>query len=369
MQFVAAMVPGRNDVDPRFVRLFNTFSISFPPEESIKRIYATILQCFFDEGAFDPSLQGEGFASKCTNCAMEIFNAIVKQLPPTPAKFHYIFNLRDLSRITEGVMLSTPDKFATTSGVVRLLRHEVLRVFADRLVGDADKEFVTGKIEETFKAVFADEAGAAMADPILFGDFLLYNEIAEAQNSGGGSDLVRLYEDMSDYATIKPVLNEVLDAYNMSNKAMNLVLFDDCLDHLVRVHRLMRLPRGNALLVGVGGSGKQSITRLAAYTSGADVFTITLTRGYNEALFRDDLKSLYGMLATQSVAFFFSDAHVAEVRCARTPHTSRRSRSGYAFASNYQSATFGTSRILIGTTNAASLHHFIFPGFMHLPWI
>ena len=80
----------------------------------------------------------------------------------------------------------------------------------------------------------------------------------------------------------------------------------------MRVHRLMRLKRGNALLVGVGGSGKQLITRLAAYTAGADVFTITLTRGYNEALFREDLKALYGMLATQSVAFFFSDAHVAE---------------------------------------------------------
>ena len=98
----------------------------------------------------------------------------------------------------------------------------------------------------------------------------------------------------------------MLEKYNLSNKAMNLVLFDDCLGHLVRVHRLMRLPRGNALLVGVGGSGKQSITRLAAYTSGASVFTITLTRGYNEVLFREDLKILYGMLATEPVAFFFS---------------------------------------------------------------
>ena len=312
MQFIAAMVPGRNDVDPRFVRLFNTFCITFPPEESIKKIYCTIMQSFFDEGAFESDLQGPDFAGKATNAAMEVFNAIVLQLPPTPAKFHYIFNLRDLSRITEGVMLSTPDKFPTVSSVVRLLRHEVLRIFYDRLVGDADKEFVTGKIEEVFKKHFPDESGAAMADPVLFGDLLLFNEIEEAKSSGGGGDLVRLYEDLTDYATIKPVLNEVLDAYNMSNKAMNLVLFDDCLDHLVRVHRLMRLPRGNALLVGVGGSGKQSITRLAAYTACADVFTITLTRGYNEALFRDDLKTLYGMLATQAVAFFFSDAHVAE---------------------------------------------------------
>jgi dynein heavy chain len=43
MLYVAAMVPGRNDVDPRFIRLYNTFCITFPPEESIKRIYSTIL--------------------------------------------------------------------------------------------------------------------------------------------------------------------------------------------------------------------------------------------------------------------------------------------------------------------------------------
>ena len=123
---------------------------------------------------------------------MDIFNAIVAQLPPTPAKFHYIFNLRDLSRITEGVMCATPDKFVDTSSVVRLLRHD--------LVGDEDKEFVTNKIEETFKSVFPDESSSAMADPILFGDFLLFNEIAEAENAGGGSDLVRLYEDLTDSA-------------------------------------------------------------------------------------------------------------------------------------------------------------------------
>ena len=312
MQFIAAMVPGRNPVDPRFVRLFNTFCITFPPESSILLIYSTILEAFFNEGAFDKSLQGDELAGKITSAAMSIFNAIVAALPPTPAKFHYIFNLRDLSRITEGVMLSTPDKFTSSEHVVRLLRHETMRIFCDRLVGDADREFVSGKIAEVMQATFPDESGAAMADPCIFGDFLLFNEIEEAKNSGGGGDLVRLYEDLTDYGKIKPVLMEVLDTYNVANKAMNLVLFDDCLDHLVRVHRLMRLPRGNALLVGVGGSGKQSITRLSAYTSGADVFTITLTRGYNETLFREDLKALYGMLSTQSVAFFFSDAHVAE---------------------------------------------------------
>jgi len=71
---------------------------------------------------------------------LDLYSYIIEQLPPTPSRFHYIFNLRDLSRVTEGLLLASPTCFTTAAQFVRLWRNEVLRVFHDRLISPEDKQ-------------------------------------------------------------------------------------------------------------------------------------------------------------------------------------------------------------------------------------
>lgn len=82
----------------------------------------------------------------------------------------------------------------------------------------------------------------------------------------------RLYEDLGTFAEIKEKMNKILEDYNFNNREMPLVLFDDALDHITKIHRIIRFQKGSGLLVGFGGSGKQSLTRLATYLATYDMW-------------------------------------------------------------------------------------------------
>lgn len=95
---------------------------------------------------------------------------------------------------------------------------------------------------------------------------------------------------------------------------LHMVLFNDALEHLTRVHRALRMDRGNVLVVGTGGSGKKSVIKLASFAAGYRLFEITRSRGYNEASFREDMKNLYNMIGVENkrVAFMFTSAHIVD---------------------------------------------------------
>jgi len=73
------------------------FAISFPGLESLKTIYYSILTGHFQQGGF--SSQVQRISEKTINMALELHQKVTTTFLPTAIKFHYIFNLRDLSNI------------------------------------------------------------------------------------------------------------------------------------------------------------------------------------------------------------------------------------------------------------------------------
>lgn len=210
--------------------------------------------------------------SKVVMATLEIYKMAMNELLPTPMKSHYLFNLRDFAKVITGVCMTDKDSVTSQEGIIRLWTHECWRVFADRLINEDDRLIMLRALRETVKKVFGlsfDTVFEALDNPnskdnkidtldeirgLIFTDVLTPVGMPK-----------RPYEEVLDKSRLLAACEEALENYNtISDKPMDLVLFSFAIEHLLIIERILKQPTGNALLVGVGGSGRQSLTRLAA---------------------------------------------------------------------------------------------------------
>uniref|UniRef100_A0A8C9J5L0 Dynein axonemal heavy chain 9 n=1 Tax=Piliocolobus tephrosceles TaxID=591936 RepID=A0A8C9J5L0_9PRIM len=305
VQYVSCMNPtaGSFTINPRLQRHFSLFVLSFPGADALSSIYSIILTQHLKLGNFPASLQKS--IPPLINLALAFHQKVATTFLPTAIKFHYIFNLRDFANIFQGILFSSVECVKSTRDLIRLYLHESNRVYRDKMVEEKDFDLFDKIQREVLKKTFDDieDPMEQTQSPNLYCHFA--NGIGEPK-----------YMPVQSWELLTQTLVEALENHNEVNTVMDLVLFEDAMRHVCHINRILESPRGNALLVGVGGSGKQSLTRLAAFISSMDVFQITLRKGYQIQDFKMDLASLCLKAGVKNLntVFLMTDAQVADER-------------------------------------------------------
>ncbi|XP_032136134.1 dynein heavy chain 9, axonemal isoform X1 [Sapajus apella] len=305
VQYVSCMNPtaGSFTINPRLQRHFSVFVLSFPGADALSSIYSIILTQHLKLRNFPASLQKS--IPSLINLALTFHQKIATTFLPTAIKFHYIFNLRDFANIFQGILFSSVECVKSTQDLIRLYLHESNRVYRDKMVEEKDFDLFDKIQTEVLKKIFDDieDPVEQTQSPNLYCHFA--NGFGEPK-----------YMPVPSWELLTQTLVEALENHNEVNTVMDLVLFEDAMRHVCHINRILESPRGNALLVGVGGSGKQSLTRLAAFISSMDVFQITLRKGYQIQDFKMDLASLCLKAGVKNLktVFLMTDAQVADER-------------------------------------------------------
>ena len=312
-QYVSALNPtaGSFHVDPRLQRHFSTFAVGMPSATSLLTIYQTFLDGHLTCNGFPRAVCD--ISSGLIKGALAVHKEVSDTFRKTAANFHYSFNIRHLANVFQGLLIATPGIFYDPEKFVYLWLHESERTYGDRLVDyddlDKFKNIMQNQARKTFAqfnvARFYLAGGGVKADPLVFCHF---SEVG--MHASSADELT--YDQALNIADLRATLEHSLQEYNDVNAAMNLVLFDDAVLHVARIVRIVKQTGGHAMLVGVGGSGKQSLSKLAAYLCGFTCYQIMVSQHYGINDFKTDLQTMYTKagIKLEGVLFLLTDTQI-----------------------------------------------------------
>ncbi|CCW59976.1 unnamed protein product [Phytomonas sp. EM1] len=300
---------GRNHVSNRFLRHFNQIAFPDIDDRNLKRIFVTLMDSYF--APFPENIRSK--VQTIADASIAVYNQVIKELRPTPVHPHYLFNLRDLSRVISGMANATLQSVPDTFALIRLWLHEEMRTFRDRLINEKDRSWFDQQLQNqvrkhfkvTLEEVIPPSPGASISaiSDLLFVDFL-----------GSKNSKIAVYDQVKDYETLVKELEKRFAEYNenYATHKLNIVLFTVAVHHLCRIIRVIRKFNGHVLLLGVGGSGRQSLSRLAAHVTHYNLMEVEISKGYSMNMWQEDMKNVLRSVGLhgKQVLFLFTDTQI-----------------------------------------------------------
>lgn len=296
IQFVGACNPptdaGRTPLAERFLRHSPLIMVDYPGEISLTQIYGTFNSAILK---ILPLLRG--YSESLTKAMVQFYLESQSRFTPK-IQPHYVYSPRELTRWVRGVYEAIkPLESLSIEGLVRIWAHEALRLFQDRLVAEEERNWTADAIRrialENFPAIDHEQA---LKGPILFSNWLSKNYVPVEQ------------ERLRDFvkARLRTFCEEEVD--------VPLVLFNDVLEHALRIDRVFRQPQGHLILIGVSGSGKTTLSRFVAWMNGLKVFQIKVHGKYTSEDFDDDLRNVLRRAGCkgEKICFIMDESNVLD---------------------------------------------------------
>ena len=274
IQFVGACNPptdaGRTPLSLRFLRHAPVVMVDYPEEVSLLQIYGT-----FNNAVLKIMPNLRGYSEALTKAMVQVYIESQQRFTPE-VQPHYVYSPRELTRWVRGLYEAIrPLEDLSVEGLVRIWAHEALRLFQDRLIADDERQWTDESVYRIADDHFPNiDKGAALRGPILYSNWLSKNYVPVER------------EQLREFvkARLRTFCEEEVD--------VPLVLFNDVLEHVLRIDRVFRQPQGHLILIGVSGSGKTTLSRFVAWMNGLKVFQIKVHGRYSAADFDDDLRDV-----------------------------------------------------------------------------
>jgi dynein heavy chain, axonemal len=287
-------------VNPRLQRHFWMLAVPFPESTSLFTIYSTFLTTHFAK--FKGSIQE--YVAPVIKATLTLHGEVEKNFRKTAKNFHYEFNVRHLTNIFQGLLVAKPEAIKEPDNFIKLWIHEADRIYGDRLVNNEHLKTFKNELGNLVKKSFAKfnlskYFNPEAPEPIVFAKFVSGLE-------------ENLYDQFPTTEDMSKRLHEALNEYNDVNPIMDLVLFEDAMSHVCRICRIISSDGGHALLIGVGGSGKQSLSRLASFICMFTTKSIMISSTYGMNDLKTDLQEMYNRAGVkdEGVCFLFTEGQI-----------------------------------------------------------
>ncbi|KAI2637206.1 cytoplasmic dynein heavy chain [Hypomontagnella submonticulosa] len=296
IQFVGACNPptdaGRTPMGARFLRHAPLIMVDYPGELSLHQIYGTFNAAVLK---IIPALRG--YSEPLTQAMVRFYLESQQRFTPK-IQPHYVYSPRELTRWVRGVYEAIrPLETLSIEGLIRIWAHEALRLFQDRLVAEDERKWTDEAVRRIALDFFPSiDEQKALGGPILFSNWLSKNYIPVDR------------EQLRDFvkARLKTFCEEEVD--------VPLILFNDVLEHVLRIDRVFRQPQGHLILIGVSGSGKTTLSRFVAWMNGLKVFQIKVHGKYSAEDFDEDLREVLRRCGCkgEKICFIMDESNVLD---------------------------------------------------------